>query len=356
MKIKSKDECQYDIVSLGEVMLRLDSGEERVRNARQFKVWEGGGEYNVARGLHRCFGQRAAIVTALADNDIGYLIEDLMYQGGVDQSYVQWFPYDGCGRQVRNGLNFTERGFGFRSSLGTSDRGHTAISQLKKGDVDWHELFGVQGVRWFHTGGVFAALSDDSKELALEAVKIARQYGTIVSYDPNYRASLWQDRGGVEAAQEVNRELVKQSDVIMGMSLDSEILEKDLTTLNAKELSEIFEATAKQFPNLKVISTTLRKVKTATINDWRAIAWSVEEGFAESSHYENLELLDRVGGGDSFASGLIYGLLEKLSLSKALNYGAAHGALAMTTAGDTSSARLNEVVRLLAGSAARVQR
>ena len=356
MEIKSKEVCRYDIVSLGEVMLRLDSGEERVRNTRQFKAWEGGGEYNVARGLHRCFNQRAAIITALTDNDIGYLIEDLMYQGGVDMTYLKWLPFDGCGREVRNGLNFTERGFGFRSSLGTSGRGHTAISQLKPGDIDWHKIFGEDGVRWFHTGGVFAALSDNSKEVALEAVKIAKQYGTIVSYDPNYRASLWADRGGIEAAQEVNREITTYADVIMGMSLDSAIIDLDLNKMNQEELTEIFEKTATEFPNLKIIATTLREVKSATINDWRAIAWSTEEGLVESSHYKNLELLDRVGGGDSFASGLIYGLLNEGALQGAVDYGAAHGALAMTTPGDTSSARLNEVECLMKGAGARVIR
>ncbi|WDE96402.1 sugar kinase [Lentisphaera profundi] len=348
MKMKTKEVCSYDILSLGEVMLRLDSGEERVRNTRQFKAWEGGGEYNVARGLHRCFNQRAAIVTALADNDIGYLIEDLIYQGGVDMTYLKHLPSDERG--LRNGLNFTERGFGFRSSLGTSDRGDTAISRLKPGDIDWHKIFGKDGVRWFHTGGVFAALSDSSKEVALEAVKIAKQYGTKVSYDPNYRASLWSDRGGVEAAQELNREISNYADVIMGMSLDSAIIDLNLNKLNQKELTNIFEKTAAKFPDLKVITTTLREVKSATINDWRAIAWSPEQGLVESSHYKNLELLDRVGGGDSFASGLIYGLLKGGALQEAVDYGAAHGVLAMTTPGDTSSARLDEVEQVMKGA------
>ena len=155
LNIKSKDECKWDIVSLGEVMLRLDPGDKRIHTTRSFEVWEGGGEYNVARGLKRCFGLDAAIVTALADNPIGRLVQDLMYQGGVDQSHVKWVKYDGVGRTVRNGMNFTERGFGVRAALGCSDRGNTAVSQLKKGDIDWEKIFGEEGARWLHTGGIF---------------------------------------------------------------------------------------------------------------------------------------------------------------------------------------------------------
>src|SRR5215204_2717301 len=189
LKIKSKEECRWDIVSLGEVMLRLDPGDKRIHTTRSFEVWEGGGEYNVARGLKRCFGLNAAVVTALADNPIGKLVQDLIYQGGVDQSHVKWEKYDGVGRTVRNGLNFTERGFGVRAALGCSDRGHTAISQMKPGDVDWHRLFA--GARWFHTGGIFAALSETTPQVAREAMRAARDNGVIVSYDLNYRPSLW---------------------------------------------------------------------------------------------------------------------------------------------------------------------
>ena len=207
LNIKDKRECAYDEISLGEIMLRLDPGDTRVRCARSFRAWEGGGEYNVARGLRRCFGMNTGVVTALAQNDIGYLIEDFILQGGVDTSMIRWVPYDGIGRKVRNGLNFTERGFGVRGALGISDRANTAASQLKPGDIDWDEIFGRRGSRWFHTGGIFAALSESTAEVVIEAVKAAKKYGTIVSYDLNYRASLWRDIGGKERAQDVNREI-----------------------------------------------------------------------------------------------------------------------------------------------------
>ena len=161
LKTKSSSNCSYDILSLGEVMLRLDPGAERIRSARNFRVWEGGGEYNVARGLRRCFGQRAAVVAGIAKNEVGYLLEDLILQGGVDNRLLQWFDYDGIGRTVRNSLNFTERGFGVRGATGCSDRGHGASAKIKPGDIDWGHIFGNLGVRWFHTGGIYAALSED---------------------------------------------------------------------------------------------------------------------------------------------------------------------------------------------------
>src|SRR5436853_3716510 len=191
LTIKPKQQGMWDMVALGEVRLRRDPGDVRIATAREFRAWEGGGEYNVARGLKRCFGLDTAIVTALADNPVGRLVEDLMFQGGVGQKYVRWVPFDGVGRAVRNGVNFTERGFGVRAALGCSDRGHTAVSQLKPGDIDWDDIFGRQGARWFHTGGIFCALSGSTPEVALEAVQAARKHGVIVSYDLNYRDSLW---------------------------------------------------------------------------------------------------------------------------------------------------------------------
>src|ERR1700751_5571011 len=195
LKVKSKAECRWDLVSLGEVMLRLDPGDERIHTTRAFKVWEGGGEYNVARGLKRCFGLDTAIVSALADNPIGRLVPDLIYQGGVDQSHVRWVRYGGGGRAVRNGLNFTERGFGVRAALGCSDRGHTAVSQLKPGEIDWEQIFAKDGARWFHTGGIFCALSESTPLVAQQAMEAAKRAGTIVSYDLNYRSSLWKSIG-----------------------------------------------------------------------------------------------------------------------------------------------------------------
>jgi 2-dehydro-3-deoxygluconokinase len=364
MKIRPANECRYDLVSLGEVMLRLDPGEGRVRTTRTFQAWEGGGEYNVARGLRRCFGQRTAIVTALADSEVGRLIEDLMLTGGVDLTYLTWFPYDGIGRSVRNGLNFTERGFGLRGAVGTSDRAYAAASQLKPSDVDWEDLFGRQGVRWFHTGGIYAALSETTPDVIEAAMTAARRHGTLISYDLNYRPSLWQAIGGKVRAQEVNRRLASLVDVMIGneedftASLGFEVpgTTESLDDLEAANFRRMIEAVTAEFTNFQVVATTLRTVRTATVNDWGAIAWSARTGFVEATHRPGVEILDRVGGGDSFASGLIYGLLAGYGLDVAVEYGAAHGALAMTTAGDTSMASLKEVESLVKGGGARVQR
>ena len=364
LAIRSAGDCRYDLVALGEVMLRLDPGEGRVRTARQFRAWEGGGEYNVARGLRRCFGQRTAIVTALADNDIGRLIEDLMLQGGVDSSLVRWVADDGIGRTVRNGLNFTERGFGVRGAIGVSDRGNTAASQLARGQIDWERLFGELGVRWLHTGGIFAALSETTPGVVEEAIAAAARHGTIVSYDLNYRPSLWREIGGVERAREVNRTLARQVDVMIGneedftacLGLEVEGVDANLSELDSASFRAMIERAGSEFPNFQVIATTLRAVRSATVNDWGAIAWSRAEGFAEATPRPGLEILDRVGGGDSFASGLIYGLMELGDLRMAAEYGAAHGALAMTTPGDTSTATLAEVAALAGGGGARVKR
>jgi 2-dehydro-3-deoxygluconokinase len=364
LALRHPTECRYDLVSLGEVMLRLDPGEVRIHTTRHFDVWEGGGEYNVARGLRRCFGLRTGIVTALADNSVGRLVEDLILTGGVTPVQLHWAQYDGLGRSVRNGLNFTERGFGVRGALGVSDRGHTAVSQLKRGDIDWEDLFGNQGVRWFHTGGIFAGLSDTTPEVVEEAVRVAKRHGTIVSYDLNYRPSLWKSYGGQARAQEVNRALAPHIDVMIGneedftAALGFEIPDGDphLRSLDPSNFQRMIELVTAEFTNIAVVATTLRGVRTATVNDWSAVAWSALTGFVQSVDREGLEIFDRVGGGDSFASGLIYGLLTDKDLAESLEYGAAHGALAMTTPGDTSMALLSEVAALAAGGGARVQR
>lgn len=363
IKIKSPEETHYDCVSLGEVMLRLDPGEGRVRTAREFRAWEGGGEYNVTRGLRRCFGLRTAVVTAFADNDVGRLIEDFILQGGVDTRFIQWRPYDGIGRRVRNGLNFTERGFGIRGAVGVPDRGLTAASQLKPGDVDWELIFGKLGARWFHTGGIFAALSESAAELTIEAVKAANKHGTIVSYDLNYRPSLWKSIGGQERAREVNREIARYVDVMIGneedytacLGFEVEGVDENLSELPIEAFRKMIERAVAEFPNFKATATTLRAVKTATVNDWGAMAW-MNGKFYQSRDYPALEILDRVGGGDSFASGFIYGLMTTGDPQDAVEYGAAHGALAMTTPGDTTMASLSEVKKIVGGGGARVVR
>jgi len=364
LTVRSAADTRYDIVSLGEVMLRLDPGEGRIRTTRNLRVWEGGGEYNVARGLRRAFGLRAAIVTALADNEIGRLVEDCMLTGGVDTSFVQWVPYDGIGRSVRNGLNFTERGFGVRGAVGVSDRGHTAASQLAPDDVDWDHLFGELGVRWLHTGGIFAALSETSADTVLAAVQAAKRHGTVVSYDLNYRPSLWRSIGGQARAQEVNRQIAPFVDVMIGneedftasLGFEVEGVDENLSSLEVDAFGAMIERVSRAYPNFAVIATTLRTVHSATVNDWGALAWSRTSGLVQATHRERLEILDRVGGGDSFASGLVYGLLEGEDLGVAVNYGAAHGALAMTTPGDTTMVTKAEVLKLAGGGGARVDR
>ena len=363
LNIKPGGSGRYDLIALGEIMLRLDPGEGRVRTAREFKVWEGGGEYNVARGLRRCFGLRTAVCTAFADNDIGRLLEDFMLQGGVATEFIKWAPYDGVGRTVLNGLNFTERGFGVRGAIGISDRGHSAASQLKLGDFDWDHIFGALGVRWMHTGGIFAALSDTTPKLVLEAVQAARKHGVIVSYDLNYRPSLWKSIGGQRRAQEVNREIAEYVDVMIGneedftacLGFEVEGADEHLSRLDVTAFQKMIRQAVKAYPNFKVVATTLRAVKSATRNDWGAISWAGDQ-FYQAPNRQDLEVLDRVGGGDSFASGLIYGLIQFDDPQKAVEYGAAHGALAMTTPGDTSMASLKEIEALVKGGSARVQR
>jgi len=363
LNIRPSSECAFEQLSLGEIMLRLDPGEGRIRAARAFAAWEGGGEYNTSRGLRKCFGLKTAVCTALVDNEVGRLVEDFIMQGGVATDFIRWRGDDGIGRTVRNGLNFTERGFGIRGAVGVPDRGNTAASQLKPGDFDWGHIFGKLGVRWFHTGGIFAALSGSSSELALEAVKAAKLHGTIVSYDLNYRPSLWKSIGGLEKAREVNREIAKHVDVMIGneedftasLGFDVEGVDQKLSEVEAEAFKSMIQRAVKEFPNFKVAATTLRRVTTATRNDWSAILWHAAS-FHQSRAYPDLEIMDRVGGGDSFASGLQFGFLRFNDPKKAVDYGAAHGALASTTPGDTSMATQKEVENAIAGGGARVLR
>src|SRR5215510_1999390 len=363
LAIRDRASCRFDLVALGEVMLRLDPGDGRIATTRQFQVWEGGGEYNVARGLRRCFGLDAAIVTALVDNPVGRLVEDLMYQGGVDQSYVRWVADDGVGRTVRNGLNFTERGFGVRAAVGCSDRGHTATSQLAPGMIDWDRLFGTDGARWLHTGGIFAALSESTAAVADEAMTAARRHSVVVSYDLNYRPSLWKGIGGVQRAQAVNRALVGKVDVLVGNEEDFTAalgfavdgVGEGYTRLDPTAYRPMIDAVMREYPNLFAVATTLRVAHTASVNDWGAVC--VCDGGLEQARWRpGLAIYDRIGGGDSFASGLFYGFLTGRGAAWAVECGAAHGALAMTTPGDTTMATLAEVEKVMAGAAARVER
>ena len=360
--IKAANECLWDEVSLGEVMIRFDPGHGRIHSSRQFTAWEGGGEYNVARGLRRCFGQRSAIVTAIVDNPVGRLLEDLILQGGVDMRHVRWVPFDGLGVEARNGLNFTEAGFGVRGAVGCSDRGHTAVSQLKPGDIDWERIFGQEGARWFHCGGIFAALSASTPDVAIEALQTAKRHGTITSYDLNYRPSLWKSHGGQARAQEVNREIARYVDVMIGNEEDFTAclgytvpgVDANLSALDPRAFKAMIEQVVSDYPNFQAVATTLREVHSASVNGWSAVCWH-DGNFYQASNRE-LWIYDRVGGGDSFASGLIYGFLAGEGAQAAVEYGAAHGALAMTTPGDTTMASLSEVRKLMGGGSARVDR
>ena len=362
LNTKPKEGCRWDLVALGEVMLRFDPGDKRIWTARKFEVYEGGGEYNVARSLKRCFGLESAIVTAFADNAVGRLLQDLIYQGGVDQSLVRWVPEDGVGRTVRNGLNFVDRGFGLRAAVGCSDRGHTAVSQLKPGEIDWQRIFAEQGARWFHTGGIFCALSGTTADVAEEAMKAAKRNGVIVSYDLNYRESLWKDIGGKKQAQKVNRRLAPLIDVLFGneedftAALGFEVpgMDKHITQFEVDGFRSMILQATREFP-FKIVAATLRKAKTATKNDWGALCYA-GGNFYEARNQEGLEIYDRIGGGDSFASGFIYGLLAGQPLQWAVSCGAAHGALAMTTPGDTSMVTLKEVLQVMEGAGARIAR
>jgi 2-dehydro-3-deoxygluconokinase len=353
MKIRPKDQCRWDLIALGEVMLRLDPGDRRISTTRRFDVCEGGGEYNVARGLKRCFGMDSAIVTAFVDNPVGRLLQDLIYQGGVDQTLVKWVDDDGIGRAARNGLNFTERGFGVRGAVGCSDRGNTAVSQLRPGVIDWNEIFGTHGARWFHTGGIFCALSETTPDVAVEAMQAAKRHGAIVSYDLNYRASLWKSFGGKKRAQEVNRRLAPLVDVMIGNEEDFSAA-LGFETGGVDGLKRMIEAVLREYP-FEIVATTIREATTASRNDWSAIC-RANGVFYEAKPRKDLEIYDRVGGGDSFASGFIYGLLTGQTPQWAVECGAAHGALAMTTPGDASMATLEEVMRVMEGASPRISR
>ncbi len=363
LSILPREECRWDCVSLGEVMLRLDPEWDRVRNARSFRTWEGGGEYNVSRALSRCFGLRTTVATALVDNEIGKLVGELISAGGVDTSNILWRPFDGLGREARVGLNFTEKGYGIRPARSTYDRGHTAAAQLQPGDIDWHRIFAVEGARWFHTGGIMAALSDTGPEVMLEAMRAAKAAGTVISYDLNYRGGMWRAQGGQPRAIEVNREAAELVDVMIGneedftAALGFEVagVDEDLSALDPAGFKAMIDQVRGAFPNLSVVATTLRQARTANINDWGAVLHA-DGAFHEATPREGLEIYDRVGGGDGFASGMAYAFLSGKGPQEAVEYGAAHGALVMTTPGDTSQVDLAEVERALTSKTARAVR
>lgn len=345
LNIKPKSDCRWDLISLGEVLLRFDAGDERIETARNFRVFDGGGEYNVARNLAKVFGQKTAIATALTDNALGRLAENLVLQGGVDASEILWRTGESNGASARNGIYFIERGFGLRAPNSCFDRANTAISQLEAGDVDWQKILSQRQTRWFHTGGVFVGLSDSTPVAAAEAMRAARDSGTVVSYDLNYRDSLWKTRGGRAEANRVNRELLSFAHVVFGVP--------DFTARFENFDADAFQTAAQklqaEFPNLVIIATTLRDVKSASFHNLSAACFSGGRVF-KARDYENAQVFDRVGSGDAFASGFVYGLLEEKGASFALECGAACAVLTMTTPGDNVSARLAEVEALMRGA------
>lgn len=340
-----------DCLALGEVMLRFDPGETRIAEATSFRVWEGGGEYNVVRGLSRCFGYRGGIVTALVDNGIGRLIANRIVAGGVDPSLIRWLPDDGIGESCRNGIYFLERGFGLRPPLGVSDRGHSAISQLAPGTIDWPKIFTENRVRWLHSGGIMAGLSPQAPAIIGEAMAAARACGVTVSYDLNYRASLWQRFGGKPKAEEVNATLLPLVDVLFGV----ESLATTPVDLDPAPFCRAVENMACRHANLTTIATTMRVVHSTSRHDWSGLLWHGGR-FVQGRRFPDMEILDRVGAGDAFAAGIIHGLLCGYGPEKTIDYGVAHGALTMTTPGDNSMATLAELDRLLASGDAAVIR
>lgn len=358
LTIKAADAADWDCVALGEVMLRLDPGEGRIRAARSFQVWEGGGEYNVARALAATFGRRTAALTALPDNELGRLCLDLMRAGGVDVSRVAMRMADPVGRDVRMGLNFTERGFGPRAALGVSDRARSAAAQIGPDDFDWPAL--MRRTRWLHTGGIFAALSERTAEAALAAVRAARAAGVVVSYDLNHRASLWAAHPDPDAARRVNRRLVELADVVFGDEYafqDCMGFERGAdrrTPLDSTPFDALVGRMASDLPNVKVFAATLRDPHSASRNGWGAVLWA--NGVRHQAPAREIDVLDRVGGGDGFAAGVVHALLEGLSGDEAVRTGWALGALAMSTPGDAALCSAAEVQALAAGEAARARR
>ena len=349
LKIKDKKNCRWDLISLGEVLLRFDSGDERIHTTQNFRVFDGGGEYNVARNLAKTFRQRTAIITALADNALGRLAENLIQAGGVDASEILWREAG----NTRNGLYFIERGFGLRVPDSCFDRENTAVSQLKVGDIDWQRIFGEQKARWFHTGGIFTGLSETAPQVALEAVKIAKENGAIVSYDLNYRASLWKNRGGKQAANNLNREILPFADVVFG------VISEDFKPCVAEFDEQKFQTAAKKmqkdFPNLQIIVSTLRDTHNASSHNFGAACFADNQVIV-ADKYIQTDVFDRVGSGDAFVSGFIYGLLDGKELKFAVNCGTAHGVLVMTTIGDNSAATVEEIEHLMRGDSSVAKR
>ncbi len=358
MKIRDAASTQLDLVSLGECMVRLSpKGHQRIEFANEMEVWVGGGEYNVAYAGSR-LGLRTGWVGRLPDNPVAAIVRNHARSAGVDISRVVWVPYDGVGRADRVGLNWTEVGTGVRGSVTLYDRGHSATSHMKPGEVDWKGLF-AKGVRWFHTGGIFSALSPSCADVALEALKAAHEAGAVTSYDLNFRSKLWTS----QEAQAATRKLMPYIRVLIGneedfikvLGMKIEGVGEDFRGLKVESYKQMVGQVVKAHPQVEAVGTTLREVVSGLVNHWSAILWH-EGTFYDSRRYEHLEIEDRVGGGDGFASGMVYALLAGKSPQEAVDTGAAHGALLQSTRGDTSMVTKAELEHVVKGGSARIKR
>ena len=358
-KIRSASDCEFDLLALGECMIRLSPpGHQRIELTPVFEAYAGGGEYNVAYALAR-YGMRTGWISRLVDNPLGHFVRNHAQTSGMDISEVIWVPYDGVGRADRIGLNFTEVGIGVRASVTLYDRGHTAVSHMKPGEVDWKRIFHARRVRWFHTGGIFTALSDSCAEVALEAMKAAHEAGTIVSYDLNFRSKLWTSKRAIE----VTKNLVPYIDVLIGneedfqkvLGFQVEGTDEHLKRLPVEGYQKMVEKVVKAYPSVQAVGTTLREVVSGLVNNWSAIMY-YDGTFHQSRKYENLEVEDRVGGGDGFCSGFVYGFLHGMTPQECVEMGAAHGALLQSTRGDTSMVTMEEIKHVMGGGTARIKR
>jgi 2-dehydro-3-deoxygluconokinase len=359
LKIKTSQETEFDVLSLGECMIRLSPpGHQRIELTPVFEAYAGGGEYNVTYALAR-YGMRTGWIASLVDNPLGQFIKNHARASGMDMSEVVWVPYDGSGRSDRIGLNFTEVGIGVRASVTLYDRGHTSTAHMKVGDVDWKRIFNQRKVRWFHTGGIFAALSDSCAEVTYEAMKAAHDAGTIVSYDLNFRSKLWPSKKAIE----VTKKLVPYIDVLIGneedfqkvLGFEVEGTDENLSTLPIEAYKKMVKKVVATYPHIQAVGTTLREVVSGLVNNWSAIMY-YDGTFYESRKYTGLEIEDRVGGGDGFCSGFVYGLLRGMKPQECIEMGAAHGALLQSTRGDTSMVTMEEIKHVMGGGSARIKR
>ncbi|MGE5608989.1 MAG: PfkB family carbohydrate kinase [Bacillota bacterium] len=353
-----KDACELDLLSLGALVHRLDPGIIPFRKARSVEIHVSGGEYNVAANLSDCFGLKTGIATAMVKYGIGELIQNRVREMGVTPFY-KWFDHDGV-RGPNMATVYSDRGQGVRAPVVFYNRSNEAAALLKPGDFDWAKI-GANGLRWFHSGGIFASLSPTTSELIIEGMQAAKRLGAINSFDLNYRAKLWSSVGGPEKAKQVLRQITSNVDALIG---NEEDLQKGLgitgpevaskSKLDPETFFKMIERIVEQFPNIKMVATTLREVHSTNRHDWAAVLWL--DGKRYVTPTMQLDVLDRIGGGDGFAAGLIYGLIAGRSPEEALRLGWAHGALLTTFPGDVTMAKLPEVETLAKGGSARVQR